>query len=148
MVAGRPKLALQTAIATGAVLNHPERHRPSIDLSHHMLGPPSPEIIEDGLANEWFRVINAINWLTEADRRLVELACVYRAHFWEMVRMKVPYVDDDGTVHPDVMVYNIDHKAVANELRILEKLGCTPTSRPKVTPANGKSSGRRKEMWW
>jgi hypothetical protein len=147
MTQGRPKLSLATAVATGAALINPGRYAASIDLSNHMLGPPSPEIIEQGLVQEWLFVIRAVSWLTEADRRLVELACTYRANFWESIRVKVPYVDENGTIFPDVMLFALDHKANAFELRILEKLGCTPTSRPKVTPPNGKSSGRRKDWW-
>jgi hypothetical protein len=147
MTQGRPKLSLATAVATGAALVNPGRYAASIDLSNHMLGPPSPEIIEQGLVQEWLFVIRAVSWLTEADRRLVELACTYRANFWDSIRVKVPYVDENGTIFPDVMLFALDHKANALELRILEKLGCTPTSRPKVTPPNGKSSGRRKDWW-
>lgn len=148
---GRPKLALAVAHATGAVLANPNRYQSDIDLSLHPIGPPSPCIIEDGIINDWFSVVNSASWLTEADRRLVEIACYYRANFQASTRIKVPYVDEVGKVYPHIMMFNIDDKAVGVELRVLEKLGCTPTSRPKVTPA-GKFAGgkvtRRKDAWW
>jgi hypothetical protein len=146
---GRPKLALTVAHATGAINRNPDRYKSDIDLSLHPLGPPSPEIVDAGLINEWFFIIRSVSWVTEADRRLVELACHYRADFWERTRFKVPYVDSDGTTHPDIMVFDIDHRAVGLELRILEKLGCTPTSRPKVTPPGKMAGGRvkRKDFW-
>lgn len=145
-----PKLALSVARATGAVINHPERYKSDFDLSLYPLGPPTPCIIEDGIINDWFSVVNSASWLTEADRRLVEIACYYRANFRENIRVKVPFIDDDGVAHPEIMMFNIDHKAVGMELRILEKLGCTPTSRPKVTPAGKFAGGRvkRQDPWW
>lgn len=155
MTAGRPKLAFAEAFATGATVNHPERYQSSVDLTLHPLGPPSPEIVEAGLIDQWMVHVKTISWLTEADRRLVELACLYRANFWQLAAYRSPIVDDDKqglripTRSPGDRdwTYAVDHKAVAIELRILEKLGCTPTSRPKVTPPSGKSSGRRKDWW-
>jgi hypothetical protein len=150
MVAGRPKLALTVAHATGAAIANPDRYRDNAELSLHPLGPPSPCIIEDGIVNDWFSVAYSASWLTEADRRLVEIACYYRANFRENIRIKVPFIDDDGVAHPEIMMFNIDHKAIGMELRILEKLGCTPVSRPKVTPG-GKFAGgkvKRREQWW
>jgi hypothetical protein len=165
MTAGRPKLALQTAIATGAVIANPQRYQASIDLSLHPLGPPSPEIFDNDLADQWLFFVKSVSWLTEADRGLVELACMYRANRWRLAsfrspigfgitqttetnrRRNVELFARPNNGDPDLMFIAVDDKATAIELRILEKLGCTPTSRPKVTPANGKSSGRRKDWW-
>lgn len=160
-----PKLAIATAIATGAVKNHPDRYQSSVDLSIHPLGPPSPEIIENDLVNEWMFIVQSVSWLTEADRALVEIACIYRANRWRLASFRSPIATEalqigatgrrrsielfaranDGD--PDLMLLATDPKATTTELRILEKLGCTPTSRPKVTPPSGKSSGRRKDWW-
>lgn len=161
MTAGRPKLAIADAYATGAAIANPQRYQASVDLTLHPLGPPSPDIIDNGLTDEWLFIVKSVSWLTEADRRLVELACVYRANFWRRAAYRRLIVeDDDGKIdtgwqlpygkvltHEEMFLMFVDDKATGLELRILEKLGCTPTSRPKVTPPNGKSSGRRKDWW-
>lgn len=144
-----PKLALATAIATGAADANPRRYANDVDLTLHPMGPPSPEIVDADLVYEWLNLVRSISWLTEADRRLCELACLYRANGWMTAQQRVPYVDEDGVIHPETMMFQIDHKATTVELRILEKLGCTPTSRPKVT-VPGKNPGDRvkRAKWW
>jgi len=154
-----PKLALATAEATGAAKANPARYRENIDLSIHPLGPPSPAIINEGLIDEWMDLVRSVSWLTEADRRLVEMACKYRANRWRLAAYRMPILADDGQTNdllergkwPEEMtLIHMDHRANMAELRVLEKLGCTPTSRPKVTPGDRLAGGRvkRREKWW
>lgn len=151
MVAGRPPLPLATAIATGAAIKNPGRYRApeTLDLYPLHTAPVSPHIIDDGLVEHWDFYLNCLGWLTEADRRLVEKACAYRANSLQRMRHKVPYIDTDGNTHPDIMLYDLDHRAEGIELRILERLGATPTTRPKVTPPGHKGGPiKRKQDWW
>lgn len=163
MTAGRPKLALATAEATGAIKANPNRYMGDVDLSLHPLGPPSPPIIANGLLDEWMFIVKSVSWLTEADRRLVELACVYRANFWRRAAYRRLIVeDDDGNIDggwklpfgrvltdDEMFLMFVDDKSTGLELRLLEKMGCTPTSRPKVTPAGKMAGGRvKREKWW
>lgn len=151
-----PKLALVTAEATGAARANPNRYRDSEHLETIPLGPPSPEIIAEGLLNQWNFFRASVPWATEADRALIEIACLYRANSWRLARYRRPIIDDKSeliatlnALNDDAWLYEIDHRAKGMELRVLEKLGCTPTSRPKVTPP-GHQGGRikRKEKWW
>lgn len=150
MVAGRPKLSIEIANATGAAKAHPERYRDAADLTQHSLGPPAPFIIDEGLADNWNYWVRSISWLTEADRRLVELACTYRANAVELARNRVPYINPDTKQIVDgVMLIEVDHRATALEIRLLEKLGATPTSRPKVVPPGHKGGHiTRRKDWW
>lgn len=151
-----PKLSVVTAHATGAAIRNPERYSDAVDLTTIPLGPPSPEIIEEGLLNQWNFYRACISWATEADRRLIEKACLYRANSWKLARYRLPIIDDKSKLVPtdralaeDAWLYELDHKAEGIELRILEKLGCTPTSRPKVTPPGHKGGQiARKKQWW
>lgn len=162
-----PKLSLATAEATGAIKANPNRYSADIDLSLHPLGPPSPEIMKNDLVDEWMFIVKSVSWLTEADRALVEIACLYRANRWRLAAFRSPIGlgisqqtdtgrrrsvelsarPNDGD--PDLMFIATDDKATGIELRILEKMGCTPTSRPKVTPAGKMAGGRvKREKWW
>jgi hypothetical protein len=156
MGAGRPALALATAQATGANIIHPERYRDAADLLTFALGPPTPWIVAQGLIEEWQFIVCAITWLTEADRALVEIACVYRANRRRLAAYRRPIVDDDLIVPAmltdvqNLLLIPVDDKATGIELRILEKLGATPVSRPKVVPPGHKGGRvtRKKDGWW
>lgn len=151
-----PKLAYDVAQATGATVRNPERYQDAEALPTDPLGPPSPEIVAEGLMGEWSFITKSIGWLTEADRRLVELACIYRANNWRRARHRLPMIDDDLIVPArlerveDLLLIFVDDKAVNVELRILEKLGATPASRPKVVPPGHKGGKikRKKDGWW
>jgi hypothetical protein len=159
IVMGRAKLALATAEATGAAIANPARYRENIDLSIHPLGPPSPAIINEGLIDEWMDLVRSVSWLTEADRRLVEMACKYRANRWRNAAFRTLILVDDkqsdeliarGVWPEEMTLIHMDHRANMAELRVLEKLGCTPTSRPKVTPGDRLAGGKvkRRDKWW
>lgn len=153
---GRHNLALVTAEATGAVKANPNRYRDAAELDHVPLGPPSPEIVAQGLAEHWIFYTQRVTWLTEADRRLVEKACAYRANSLRLLLYREPIIDDKSNMvatmkalNEEPFLFVLDHKAEGMELRILEKMGCTPTSRPKVTPPGHKGGPiARKKQWW
>lgn len=151
MVAGRPKLSLAVANASGALKAHPNRYVDDDNLTNHPLGPPAPMIIDNNLVQEWFSLKGSIGWLTEADRHLLETTCVYYAHFKECIAIRVPIMDDDGRVIDGQFARYLDHRANALYLRLLEKLGACPTSRPKVVPPGkkpGDKTTRTKPQWW
>jgi hypothetical protein len=115
----RARTPLAKAEATGRTIINPARFRDRKEHASQPLGEPSVEI-GPAEAECWARFKAELPWLTEADRTVVECACVLRAKL---------LFGEDG----------IQVKEIA-QLRIcLNEMGATPASRSKVAvPKDGK----------
>jgi hypothetical protein len=113
----RPRTPLAKAEATGQTLNHPARFADRTEPTAQPLSAP-PQHLKGLEAVAWEQFRHEVHWLTEADRKLVEVASRLQAKIW-----------DGGSM-----------QAITALLRCLSLMGATPTDRSRVCipPAESK----------
>jgi len=122
---GRPRTPTAVLKLRGSYKKHPERLKDREDEPEPEGGlGPAPEFFDEALKARWKEIREAANWLTSADRLIVEQTC----------RLIMKERNGDATPgHSRLLAMN------------LRQLGMTPSDRSRVkVPGGSKQKGKPK----
>jgi len=113
---GRPRTPLAKLQANGAIDHDPKRFKDRREPKARPIGEPSKGLSKNAV-KYWHAFCREASWFTEADRGLLEQACIFRARSFSRK--------------------GLSDTAVGKYIAILSRLGLTPTDRQRVNIPDG-----------